>query len=379
MNYEFSPEVLSDTIGSIYDCAVDPEQWDTALQMIRDRMGLSFVQVLHQDYRHQAQGLPPLQRAIRTTWDDHWIDLLPTLMHKVPKIEVWMDAEIDTPISQMQLVEEADFRECEFCRAWVEPQGLRDTCNAPILRRDGQVAWLVAVSPQGRKLFDEHDRRLLGMLTPHVRRAFLISDLVTEKNRQLQLYRDMLDGVGTAVFLLGPDARLMYHNAAAEVVLTQTSCLGVRDGRIHPQSRERQAAFAEAVARACTTDELSLGYWGNGMPLPGKANEAAVAYLLPLTTSEYRHALGPGLAALFVTTATSSQPPSIEVLSALSGLTTAESRIALAIADGEATESIASRLEISIHTLRKHLSNTFDKTGQSTQVALGAYVNRLRF
>lgn len=68
----------------------------------------------------------------------------------------------------------------------------------------------------------------------------------------------------------------------------------------------------------------------------------------------------------------------MEVLSALSGLTTAEARVALAIADGATPAEIARSLGISIHTLRKHLANSFDKTGTGSQARLGAFVKRLR-
>ena len=66
------------------------------------------------------------------------------------------------------------------------------------------------------------------------------------------------------------------------------------------------------------------------------------------------------------------------MLTALSGLTTAEARVALAVADGGALDAIASELGVYLHTVRKHLSNAYDKTGMRSQAALGALVNRLR-
>ena len=68
----------------------------------------------------------------------------------------------------------------------------------------------------------------------------------------------------------------------------------------------------------------------------------------------------------------------MEVLSALTGLTSAEAEIALGVAEGESVETIAKRRGSSINTVRKHLSNAFYKTATAGQNELGALVNRLR-
>lgn len=65
------------------------------------------------------------------------------------------------------------------------------------------------------------------------------------------------------------------------------------------------------------------------------------------------------------------------MLAALSGLTSAESRVALAVAGGQATDAIGGEFGVSLHTVRKHLANIYDKTGLRSHVALGAFVNRL--
>jgi DNA-binding CsgD family transcriptional regulator len=91
--------------------------------------------------------------------------------------------------------------------------------------------------------------------------------------------------------------------------------------------------------------------------------------------SDWRHALGPGQAAVFLMTTQNAMPLPVEVLSAVTGLSLAEARVDLEIAQGTPPETIAQQQGLSVHTVRKHLSNTCEKTGLNSQSAL---VNRYR-
>ena len=64
--------------------------------------------------------------------------------------------------------------------------------------------------------------------------------------------------------------------------------------------------------------------------------------------------------------------PDGAVLGAAFGLTPAETRIALAIAEGQDVSDIATNQSVSIATVRTHLKALFAKTGTSRQSALAA-------
>jgi DNA-binding CsgD family transcriptional regulator len=70
-------------------------------------------------------------------------------------------------------------------------------------------------------------------------------------------------------------------------------------------------------------------------------------------------------------------PPALEVLSALSGLTSREARIALMISDGAPLNGVAKALGITMNTIRKHLANIFAKTGVNSQLGLVQSVGSL--
>lgn len=368
---------LSRLIGKIYDCAVDPDHWIDTLTLIRDEFDLAFVSMNYMDFAPTYPQTPPDMRTFITEWDAEWITALGPLVPAIPHFDAMRSAAVDQPVTQLSLISEKDFHQTDFYRQWVAPQGLRDTCNINVIQRDRQNAMLSATTHRSRAMFSDNDVRMLGLLSPHLRRALLISDLVDDQKSWIRIYNSLLDTVSAAVFLVGPGARLLYNNAAGEALLSSGRCIAVRQGRLEPASAAHGGPFEAAVDRACSENDADIGSWGNGMALPGKDGAVAVAYVLPLGRSERRRALGPGLAAIFVTSDANARPPSMEVLSALSGLTLAEARIAIAIAGGKTTQAAAEENSVSIHTLRKHLANIYEKTGIHSQSALAAFVNRL--
>lgn len=378
MSVPLSHDHLSRLIANIYDCAVDPTHWQNTLSEVRDVLDLAYFQLMFVDFSPTAHGERPNFVQYASAWDEHWLYSVVDLLPGVPGIDRWMQSDLDEPVTQYDLVPEAVFRETEFFRSWVQPQNLRDACMTQIARRETLTGGVFGVTRDSRDLLTGPERQVFRLLAPHFRRAVLIADMVDEGKLQLQLYRALLNQISAAVFMVDESCRIRHCNAAGDAILSGSGPLGEVSGRLWPMAAATRAPFQDAVRRACTQSDGDLGSWGNGIALPGADGAMAVAYVLPLGRSERRHALGPGQAAVFVTNRAGARPPSLEVLSALTGLTLAESRVALAVAGGHSTEVIADMQGISINTLRKHLANVYGKTGLNSQSGLAALVNQLR-
>lgn len=374
MDEDFYDQVLA----AIYDCAVDPVGWEATLRMIRDRLDLSYL-LLH--FFRFPPGWPTVPQedfVVGTPWDREWIDRLEPLLPSVPHFDRMRRAAIDEPATQLQFISEADFRKTEFYRIWVEPQRLRDNCLTNVVTRDNLVAMLSAASGMDREVISERDTTLLARLSPHIRRALLISDLLDETRSKEMMQSRLLDGLAVALFLVGRTGQISYANATGEAMLSEGRLVTAQAGRLGTPSRIGAAALATSIQRACTGRDADIGVWGNGIPLIGPEDEPGVAYVLPLGRSDKRHALGNGMAAVAITKRGDACPPETEVLMALSGLTAAEARVALAVASGRSLESVAADSGVTTATLRRHLKNAYSKTGARSQPALGAFVNSLK-
>lgn len=375
MNQDF----IADAIGRIYDCAIDAQSWDPALELLRGKIDVPFaaVHLITCTPDTPEARTPPEITALHTPWDARWVHTLPAVMGTIPRIQALQSVEVDEPVVHSEVIGAELYAESQFRSLWLDPQGLADGCTTTVLRRDLQTAMLSIPVVKGAPPPDEDTRELLRLLAPHFRRALLISDMLDLNRQRTRLLGAVLDRISVPVFLIASGARIAYANAAGEAMLAAGSRLVGTGGRLRPAAPAHAEGFAQAVQRACTGLDTDIGLWGNGIVLGKGDEDAAVAYVLPLGRSELRHSLGTGMAAVFVSTGAGAPPP-VEVLTALSGLTTAEARVALAVADGHSVEAIASDLGVSLHTVRKHLSNAYDKTGARSQSGLGAFVNGLR-
>ena len=368
---------ISQMIGNIYDCAIEPSHWFHTLDTIRDRLDLAYLQLNFVTHSASGPSGPHEMITFQTDWDRDWIGKLPGLLHTVPGANAWFEAGIDVPISQMQLVTETEFRASDFCKSWVEPQGLRDTCNTPLVKRRDMTGMLVAASYEGRALFDDADREVFALLSPHVRRALMISGMQAEDRFRAGLHANILDKLATAIMIVSHGGSLVYANASAEALLSSGRNIAVKGGRVKAAHPPFAAGFSEALERACAENDTDIGYFGNGIPLPSRHGDPAVCYVLPLGKSESRRALGPGLAALFVSTGSANVPPPLEALSALTGLTSQEARVALMIASGLSPKDGAAKLGISMNTIRSHITRIFQKIGVNDQQAMTKLIDGL--
>jgi DNA-binding CsgD family transcriptional regulator len=205
----------------------------------------------------------------------------------------------------------------------------------------------------------------------------MIGDLLDEGAYKLNVYREILDRISTGVMIVSYGAKLVYANGAAEDLLRSGNNLKVRNGQLESAYSVYVSGFRAAIDRACSDNDSEIGNFGNGIPLPSRDGDTAICYVLPLGKSDCRRSLGPGHAAVFVSASGSNLPPSQEILSALSGLTSRESRIALMIADGATPADAAGKLGVTMNTMRTHLSRIFDKTGANSQPALVRFVANL--
>lgn len=370
MNYD----EFNDLIGQIYDCALDPSGWSGVLAKVSQEIDSAYAAITIAEF-HPGE-LEPRYNAHHSPWDERWIAALQTSFPLIPRLDKMRDAPLDSPLTQLDLVPEPEFRLTEFYRRWAEPQNLLDTMNTAIVRRDATIAWLVLPTFTERARYSADDLQFAARIAPHLRRALLIGGMLEATAARARLNAQLLDQLTVAICLVDERGRLMQSNAAAEALFTKGDTVTAAGGFLRAVSPVHRAALAESIARACTGDDSDLGLWGNGMPLNADLSDPCVAYVLPMGASDKRHALGPGQAAVFIRRE-GSQPPAVELLSALSGLSSAEAAVAIAVASGQSPQDIAAAQGVSVHTVRKHLAHVYDKTGYRTQSAVAAFVSGL--
>ena len=364
-------------VGAIYDCAANPELWPDALSLIRDAVDGAYALVGFVDTSEMMYGKPPFAVRRNSAWDEERLLQLEAILSSIPEGGGMFDTGVDVAWTQLTRSDEAEFQTSDFYKYWAQPQGLRDTINTPYLHRANMTGMLSIPSYATREPYGEAEIRLIERLTPHVRRAMMINDLTDKGKLAMTLYRQVLDALSVAVFVVGLGRRLVFTNASGESMLSQGHALNLPQGTLQAKRiAGHSSALDEAIDRALKGD-VAIGISGIGVPLISDDGERLAAYVLPISGKDVRGAIGLGHCAVFVARRGEQQPMALEILRTMFDLTVMEARVALMVAKGDGPQDIADTLKLSVNTIRTHLQHAFAKTRTSDQRELGGLINAL--
>lgn len=369
-------------ITGIYDCAAAPELWPGTLEKIRDRMDAAYVSVFFADFSVMPLQSAPIVRIHTSPWDISWFRKFETFFKLVPNIEQILRLGIDTPWTQIDQIPEAEFKKTVLYKEWAGPQGLRDVINTMYFDRKGLRGTLTIASGTKRDIFNDRDKQIAAVLSPHIRRALAINDIVDKGNMALALYRKVIDSLSVAVFVAGAGGQLKFTNAKGDAMLSTGDVLRLERGMLRTCAGTTDSWALETAIDRAVAGDAALGISGIGVPLKGPSDVRMAAYVLPLDGKTARGGLAggdlaTGCAAIFVTGRNEQLPMVVEVLRTLYGLTPAEARTASAAASGQSPQVIADSQGNSVDTVRYHLKNVYAKMGIADRVALATAVHGL--
>jgi DNA-binding CsgD family transcriptional regulator len=376
MKVDIDPETLSGVIGKIYDSAVNPELWPVALEAMCGLIGATLGTVTVIDFKQHSVrfaadwGFDPYWKKLH---DEKYAAVMP-FYAVFPLLEV--GETINTQM-MMDKVGDQNARQSPFFTEWAEPAGYRDCTTSVILRTDSATGVFTMQTPTTADFVGPRELAVASLLTPHVRRAVTISDLLDMRSIAAAAFETTLDTFAVAVVLVDAKAHILHANAAAQSMFSAGGPALATNNELRASSATANNALRSAIARAAT-NESALGYGGIGVPIHSDIGEPAIAHVLPLKAGTLRPELMlNAAAAVFVTPARETAPPPVEALAALYDLTPTEARVMVEIASGKNRAATALALGIADSTVKTHLARVFEKTGTSEQPELAKLVASL--
>lgn len=368
---------IEQIIGDIYDCAANPELWPATLGKICGMADLAYVMIGYMDASSATQPGTQFNGLMYSKWDATWVQRLLPHLSTIPHLDRLFRQGIDAPWIQMEQMPEAEFHESDFYRNWVKPQKLRDALNTLFIDRKIVRGVMVMTQYEGRPLLGDRERNLANLISPHIRRAIAINDMVDKGKLALSLYRKVLDSLSVAVFVAGTGGKLVFANAKADALLSSGDLLRLANGKVMATRADIAGIkFDEAIARGIKGD-AALGISGIGVPLVSKSGDRAAAYVLPISGKDLRGQLGQGYAAVFIARRGEQQPMAIEILRTVFDLTPMEAKVAYATSLGDNPEAIGLTLGNSVETIRSHLKSAYRKADVTDKTALTARIHEL--
>ena len=368
-----SGEVLSSIVGDIYDCVLNPEGWTGVMVRITEIMDAAYSTIalanIEGNHGRFAARSPWDAEQMRVLQEDYDFDAIPGLKAVVV-------GDVDTPVATLSHMSEAELQQTPFFQNWAKPQGLREGCIIKFVHTPDRIGLMGCTTRADREIISVEEQRFMALLSPHLRRASLIGDLLDQARVTASLYRQALDHLAVAVVLTGANGSIIHANGAAQQMFSAQGPILSRHGLLQAQNTAVVLALQEAIASAASAD-ASLGSRGIGLPISAPGQPPAVAYVLPLTEGTARAAFRPACAAVFVSTTTSASPLPEAVLTTLFDLTPAEARVLLRIGSGLSAARSAVSLDIGENTLKTHLNRIFAKTGTRRQADLVKLISNM--
>ena len=362
---ERSLSSFSVAVEAIYDCALDAAHWKEALRLIGALTNSPFAAIGTTDYargRHENAvfvGVDPMYVASYA--EKFAINPVMSACQMRPLGEVHRlasmisDEMIDSP----------------FHHYWTRPQDLGDLLGVNAVREGQRVSGLTVFRKSSQSHYGNKHVRTFGMLAPHIRRTFAISNALDQRTITSQALEATLDALTAGVYLADREGRLVYLNRAAEGQMRAGSTLRVVDNRLVPLNSDAHLMINRAISEA-SSNESAMPPCGIALGLPDSEKGGLVATVLPLNQGRRRDLSRSfaATAAVFVQNPAVSPHYPGEAFGRLYRLTDAELRVVLAMAPGLSVKEAAALLGIGEVTARTHLQHVYAKTGTSKQTEL---------
>jgi DNA-binding CsgD family transcriptional regulator/PAS domain-containing protein len=357
-----SAQSLSDTIGAIYDCALDPQLWPDTCRKIADLCESTGGGICVHDMRHVQND-----QLFVFGYQPEFLEKLGSQYAQSPMAA----ADIVAGIGDVNVLstDRQELLESRFYQEVLAPFGLMDMIWFPALRTGGRMASMHASRKDKAPHYQQIEIGLFKLLSPHVCRALTISDALDIRTLRSEMLEKTLDGLATGVFLTARDGRVVYMNAAAERQVKTGTAIRILNNRLDPVDPAARAALSNAIDRSAADDRDASE---RSLAIPDENGAGYIATLLPVQRGQRRDIVAPFAASVAVFMQDPLEAPMMpgEAFARLHKLTGGELRVLLALAQGLGAREAADMLGVSEPTVRTHLQHMFAKTHTLRQVDL---------
>ena len=363
---EFS--ALSALIGRIYECAIDPGQWDDTLAEIVAALSPPDWDVVLLQWERQsppgcrfvgATSLIPMAREIYRT----------TFAGRHPWSRRMWSLPVGRVVETDEIMPRSEMLESDFFKQFLSTWNLQIAIGVILDRQGPERLGLIMPGPPQYPI--EGLKRGIRLLAPHIQRAIRISRALGEANLRADAAQSAMNTAPNAIATLRPDLRVMTANEKLHE-LVESGWAHISSGAFAFTDRKAQQKLIELAAAAPPS---SSAFRAAG---PGGSELAVLGARLTTQTADTLDGRIEG-AGVILTIGIGGGAPLIAInrLAAWFGLTPAEARLAAELSAGRALEDCAARRNVSMNAVRFLLKGIYRKTSVGSQAQLIAQIRNL--
>src|SRR3954468_7227080 len=355
---------LLELIGQVYHCAIEPKKWPDTLQQVVEFLGGSAAAISLQD---------PLKREARLI--SQW-GIKPDFERKMmeglninPLIPMGWFVEVDEPFSGEKALGRESYLKSRFYNEIIAPSGYYEAALTVLAKSANRFG---SLSVPSENPVDEAMLQRLRDITPHVRRAVSIADLLDVRSLQSDMLSAAFDLLTVGIVLTDAKARIVHANNLALKYLDQRSAIR-RDGDFLSCRDPRTAMeLSQAIQHASNGSAAAFPRSGIALPITTADGIDLAAWVLPLDGG-LRNQLATSFAAsaaVFLRQLGDVSPFPGELFVKRYGISPAECRVLMMLTQGMTVREAAAALGITESTAKTHLQKLFQRTGTERQADL---------
>lgn len=370
---------FSALIDQVYAGALNPRVWPEVVENLSHWIGASKT-FLHTPMNTRTDGL-----FIAHGFKEGELELYHA---KYQAIDPWREAAITqgyfqegTVVLGSQLVTDEQLRLTPFYKEYLIPSEALSLVAGVIFdgMTPGTLITVISLFRGSRQQqFTPSDRDRLGLVLPHLARAFGVMYRLREADLRIAASLNALDGLAAGTLLIAPNGEVVFANQAAHALLTTNDGLSLRDTggrnghRLFASSARVQDQLDKALFQALHGDTLQIPHFSQGLSIPRPSGREPFTLQFSALTenNEFGQGIATPRAIVFISTLASPITLAPEQLMQLYQLTPAEARLAIALGNGDGLQEVAEQLGVSHNTAKTQLQWIYSKTGVDSRAKL---------
>lgn len=366
---------LSSLLAAIYSAAEDPSKWSEFLSMLAADLGGATPVIVTVDGDSPICNLVAfanLDPEVARLYDEHWgkEDIYAKSGHPLTRTE-------GATFLSHAIVPLRMARRSPFVSEYSIPNGMGQNIAGIVAARPSLWSVLSCNFPVTRPIPSDDQVAFVRLLIPHLTRAVWLHRQLQGRAIDEAAMTEVLDRLPVGFLLVGSDGRTIRMSREAERILAEQDGMGQCGHRVFIRTaglnQKLQHLIREAV-RTATGKGLSAG---GVLSVPRPSGKRAYSVMAtPVGPEGSLFNQQAALAVVLISDPERRPVTDLAKLQKLFGLTKAEARVSLALAEGFRPEDIRDRLQIGKNTLQTHLKRLYAKTGASGQAGLTSLLLR---
>ena len=291
-----------------------------------------------------------------------------------PRVKAGIVAPLLQSIAERDFLTEDEHASNPHYRDFARPWDIPFICLTTLERRSDLVIGLSVLRSAREGHIGAEERAIFDSLAPHVRSAVRMQ--LALEGKGAELVKGTLEALSVAAFVCSGRGAVQALTEQGEALVRGDRNLSLRARRLRAFRDEDDKALSDAIDRA------GRGIERPGVPamhtvvVRGASDSLAPTILdvMPLPKSALEFSSGPRVVVV-ARGSRGGDTRKAALLQGVYGFTSAETDIALQLARGQSTETIAQERRVAVGTVRAQIKSMLAKLGVSRQVELVARLN----